>query len=376
MTTNLLAQVSKILLSPLALIYGILVGVRRFLYRTNLLRSSRFDIPTISVGNLNVGGAGKTPHIEYLIRILQPYINVSVLSRGYKRQTEGFLMVETNSTVLDVGDEPLQYKLKYPSVPVAVAEKRAYAIPQMLYRHNEIQTVLLDDAFQHLAVKPYLNILLTEFSDPFTDDFLLPAGRLRDWRVTYRHADIIIITKCPFDVGDTEKQHFIQKINPYPYQRLYFTYFNYGTPYALFQSAPPLFIETAEPSQPSPDWMKAQILDADTDVLLVCGIAKTDYLLDYLSSKVKSVTTMAFEDHRLFSNYDVAQFKRLYEGMMGKKRIIITTEKDGTRLLLHQKYLVENQLDIYVLPIEVAFHFGEGEVFNNDVKKVLLNFKV
>jgi tetraacyldisaccharide 4'-kinase len=124
MMTNFLAHVSKILLSPLALIYGILVGVRRFLYRAKLLRSSRFDIPTISVGNLNVGGAGKTPHIEYLIRILQPYINVSVLSRGYKRQTEGFLMVETNSTVLDVGDEPLLYKLKYPSVPVAVAEMK------------------------------------------------------------------------------------------------------------------------------------------------------------------------------------------------------------------------------------------------------------
>ena len=372
MITFFFAYVSKILLSPFALIYGILVGVRRFLYRAKLLRSSRFDIPTISVGNLNVGGAGKTPHIEYLIRLLQPYINVAVLSRGYKRQTEGFLMVETNSTVLEVGDEPLQYKLKYPSVPVAVAEKRAYAIPQILYRHNEIQVVLLDDAFQHLAIKPYLNILLTEFSDPFTDDFLLPAGRLRDWRVTYRHADIIIITKCPFDIKDTEKHHFIQKINPYPYQRLYFSYFNYGTPYALFQQTTTLLIEISEPF----DTIQTKILDAETDVLLVCGIAKTDYLLNYLSSKVKSVTTMAFEDHRLFSNYDVAQFKNLFESMTGKKKIIITTEKDGTRLLLHQKYLVENNLDIYVLPIEVAFHFGEGEAFNNDVKKVLLNFKV
>jgi tetraacyldisaccharide 4'-kinase len=368
MTTIFFSQLSKILLSPFALVYGIIVGARRLLYRTRLLRSSRFDIPTISVGNLNVGGAGKTPHIEYLIRLLQPYINVSVLSRGYKRRTEGFMMVETNSTALDVGDEPLQYKLKYPSVPVAVSEKRAYAIPQMVYRSPDIQTILLDDAFQHLAVKPYLNILLTEFSDPFTKDFLLPAGRLRDWRATYRHADIIIITKCPFDLHETEKQRFIHDINPYHYQRLYFSYYNYGAPY-------PLFVHTPPSPQGSFD-VVFKNLDAETEVLLVCGIAKPDYLLDYLSSKVKSVTTMAFEDHRLFSNYDVAQFKRLYDNMASKKKIILTTEKDATRLFLHQDYLVENQLDIHVLPIEVAFHFEEGQVFDADIKNVLLNFKI
>jgi tetraacyldisaccharide 4'-kinase len=361
MMINFFAHISQFLLSPFALCYGIVVGVRRFFYRTKLLRSSRFDIPTISVGNLNVGGAGKTPHIEYLIRLLHPFIHVSVLSRGYKRRTEGFMMVETTSTALEVGDEPLQYKLKYPSVPVAVSEKRAYAIPQILYRQSGIQTILLDDAFQHLAVKPYLNILLTEFSDPFTKDFLLPAGRLRDWRATYRHADIIIITKCPFDLTVSEKQGFIQNINPYPYQRVYFSYYNYGTPYPLFNIVPPSVLRA---------------LDAETEVLLVCGIAKTDYLLAYLTSKVKSVTTMAFEDHRLFSNYDVAQFKRLYENMTGKKKILLTTEKDATRLLLHEKYLIENQLDIHILPIEVAFLFNEKSVFDEDIKNVLLNFKV
>lgn len=368
MATFFFTQLSKILLSPFALVYGIIVGARRFFYRTKLLRSSRFDIPTICVGNLNVGGAGKTPHIEYLIRLLQPYINVSVLSRGYKRRTEGFRMVETDCTAVDVGDEPLQYKLKYPSVPIAVSEKRAYAIPQMLYRHPDVQTILLDDAFQHLAVKPYLSILLTEFSDPFTKDFLLPAGRLRDWRATYRHADIIIITKCPFDLHDTEKQRFIHDINPYHYQRLYFSYYNYGTPY-------PIFIHPTAALQESIQTI-FKPLDAETEVLLVCGIAKPDYLLDYLTSKVKSVTTMAFEDHRLFSNYDVAQFKRLFDALTGKKKMILTTEKDATRLLLHQDYLVENQLDIYVLPIEVAFHFEEGAIFDVDIKNVLLNFKV
>lgn len=330
------------------------------------MRSSRFDIPTICVGNLSVGGSGKTPHIEYLIRLLQPYINISVLSRGYKRKTEGFRMVEPENNVTEVGDEPLQFKRKYPSVPVAVGEKRAYAIPQMLYRNPDIQVILLDDAFQHLAVRPYLNILLTEFNEPFTRDYLLPAGRLRDWRNSYRRADIIIITKCPFHLENIDKQRFINEINPYPYQRIYFSYYDYGRPYAIFNT--PSVLEML-----SPQFVD---LDMDTMVLLVCAIAKADYLVQYLSSKVKSVQTMEFEDHRVFSNYDVAQFKRLFDDMPALKKIIITTEKDATRLELHKDYLIENQLIIYAIPIEVNFHFNEKEVFNNDIKKMLLDFKI
>ena len=374
---------SKILLSPFALMYGIVISLRGFLYRSNLMRSSRFDIPTICVGNLSVGGSGKTPHIEYLIRLLQPYINVSVLSRGYKRKTEGFRMVEPENSVTEVGDEPLQFKRKYLSVPVAVGEKRAYAIPQMLYRNPDIQVILLDDAFQHLAVRPYLNILLTEFNEPFTRDYLLPAGRLRDWRHTYRRADIIVITKCPFHLEDVEKQRFINEINPYPYQRIYFSYYDYGTPYSIFNisSNPAQLAATSIPSEvsdahepiSSPQLVD---LDMDTDVLLVCAIAKADYLVEYLSSKVKSVQTMEFEDHRVFSNYDVAQFKRLFDDMPGRKKIIITTEKDATRLELHKDYLIENQMVIYAIPIEVNFHFNEKEVFNNDIKKMLLDFKI
>jgi tetraacyldisaccharide 4'-kinase len=350
--------ISKILLSPFALVYGLIVSARRFLYRTQLLRSSRFDVPTISVGNLNTGGSGKSPHIEYLIRLLEPYINVSVLSRGYRRKTEGFRMVEMESTVLEVGDEPLQFKLKHPSVPVAVGEKRAYAIPQLLYRNAQLQTILLDDAFQHLAVTPYLNILVTEFNNPFTRDYLLPAGYLRDWRRSYRHADIIIVSKCPENITLQDKQAFIEEINPYPNQQIFFSYYEYGTPYLLFN--PSVF----------------QPLDKETDVLLVCGIAKPQYLTDYLTTQGKSVTTMAFEDHRLFTNYDVAQFKQVLEDMKGSKKIIITTEKDAVRLALHKDYIIENQLSIYVIPIEVNFLFNEKATFDDMIKEKLLAFKV
>jgi tetraacyldisaccharide 4'-kinase len=349
---------SKILLSPLALVYGMVVSFRTFLYRAKLLRSSRFDVPVICVGNISTGGTGKTPHIEYLIRLLLPYINVSVLSRGYKRKTEGFRMVQTQDTVLDVGDEPLQFKLKYPSVPVAVAERRAYAIPQMLYRHPDIEAILLDDAFQHLAITPSLNILLTEYDFPFTKDFLLPAGNLRDWRSAYEKSNIIVVTKCPYDIQLTDRQRFINDINLLSHQTIFFSFFEYQTPYRLFD--PSVFFD----------------LDAETEVLLVCGIARTDYLVSYLSSIVKSITTLEFEDHRMFSNYDVAQFKRLYDGLASRKKIIITTEKDATRLDLHRTYIRENQLDIYVLPIEVNFLFDEKETFDNTIKRALLNFKI
>lgn len=359
----------KILLSPLALLYGFVVGIRSFLYRSQLLKSSKFDIPIISVGNLNVGGSGKSPHIEYLIKLLLPYIQVAVLSRGYKRKTEGFRMVETTDNVLDVGDEPLQFKTKYPSVPVAVGEKRAYAIPQMLYQNPTIQIILLDDAFQHLAVKPYLNILLTEFSEPFTRDFLLPAGRLRDWRSSYHKADIIIVTKCPTQLSLPEKEKWIKELNLYPFQRLYFSYYEYGAPYRILNGTE----QDAHKPELKPEIIQ---LDNDTEVLLVCAIAKADYLVDYLSSKVKSVTTMKFEDHRLFSNYDVAQFKRIYNDLPSKKKVIITTEKDVPRLLLHKDYIIENQLIIYALPIEVNFFFNEKNIFDEYIKAKLLEFKI
>jgi tetraacyldisaccharide 4'-kinase len=356
MTNNIFI---KILLAPLSLLYGFIVSLRAFSYRIGLQRSSRFDVPTICVGNLSMGGAGKSPHIEYLIRLLEPYISVGVLSRGYRRKTEGFLFVEPKSTALDVGDEPLQFKRKFPQIAIAVGERRAYAIPQMLVRYPELQVILLDDAFQHLAVRPYLNVLLTEFSQPFTRDYLVPSGNLREARSGYERAQIIVVTKCPLDISLANKEKLTKEINPLPHQNVYFSYYDYGKPYQIFD--PSVFFD----------------LDAETEVLLITGIARTDYLIAWLAPKVKKITTMAFEDHRLFTNYDVAQAKHLYDGMASaRKRIVLTTEKDATRLELHKSYLVENQLDIYALPIEVKFHFDEGAAFDADIKQTLLDFKI
>jgi tetraacyldisaccharide 4'-kinase len=349
----------KILFAPLSLLYGFIVSLRAFSYRIGLQRSSRFDVPTICVGNLSMGGSGKSPHIEYLIRLLEPYISVGVLSRGYRRKTEGFLFVEPKSTALDVGDEPLQFKRKFPEIAVAVGERRAYAIPQMLVRHPDLQAILLDDAFQHLAVRPYLNVLLTEFSQPFTRDYLVPSGNLRESRSAAERAQIIVVTKCPFDMSVSDKEKFRHEINPLPHQRLYFSYYGYAKPYQILD--PSVYFD----------------LDAETEVLLITGIARTDYLVSWLAPKVKKITTMAFEDHRLFTNYDVAQAKTVFDGMASaRKRIILTTEKDATRLELHKPYLIENQLYIYALPIKVAFHFDEGATFDADIKQSLLDFKI
>lgn len=352
------SQIIKILLAPLSLLYGVGVSLRDFFYRKGLLKGVEFDLPIISVGNLSVGGAGKSPHIEYLIRLLQPYLDIATLSRGYKRKTKGYLTVQGNNNAETVGDEPLQFKRKYPKVHVAVAENRTFAIPKILMEAPNTQAILLDDAFQHRAIQPGMNILLTEFSYPFTDDYLLPSGRLREWRSAYRRADVLIISKCPPEITEADKEHFIEKIKPFPHQKIFFSYYKYHQPYYIL------------------NFNYRVKLEPDVDVLLICAIARTDYLVDHLESQVNSVQTMEYEDHRYFSKFDVSFLKTTFDKMESQKKVIITTEKDAMRLQLHHPFLQENKLPIFALPIEVAFHFGEGEQFDNQVKQFLLNFKI
>lgn len=350
--------VIRILLLPLALLYGIGVGVRNLLYRVGALRSVRFDLPVISVGNLSVGGAGKSPHIEYLLRWLDQYISVAVLSRGYGRKTMGYRPVTMIDNAEQVGDEPLQFKRKFPDVSVSVGESRALGVPELVKRNPELQCVLLDDAFQHLAVTPGLNILLTEFSRPFTRDWLLPAGRLREWRHGYRRADIIIVTKCPPDLSAHQRYEMLMEIDPFPRQRIYFSRYQYSQPYDLLR----------------PDVRRP--LDLDTHVLLVSAIANTDYLLQYIGSEAGSVHTLEFEDHHYFDESNLNDILRRFDAMPQRNKIILTTEKDATRLELHEAFLWKNQLPVFVLPAEVVFCDNDEADFQADVKQFLLEFKV
>jgi tetraacyldisaccharide 4'-kinase len=348
----------RILLSPLALLYGFGVSLRNLLYRLGVVRPVRFDLPVISVGNLSVGGTGKSPHIEYLIRLLKDYVQVAVLSRGYMRKSRGFRYVNRSHSAADVGDEPLQFKLKYPDIVVAVGESRSLAIPQMLMRHPGLQVILLDDAFQHRSVQPAMHILLTDYSRLFTRDYLLPAGRLREWRSGYQRADLLIVTKCPPTMTPEEAALLREEIDPFSHQKLFFSAYEYGTPYRLF------------------DIQDRVRLDENVAVLLISAIANTDYLVQYLEDQVGYLDGMPYEDHHYFSAHEMDQMAMRYERLpRNLRRIILSTEKDATRLALHRPWLLEKQLPVYILPVAVQFLFEQGAAFDQGMKQFLLDFK-
>ncbi len=350
--------VFKILVSPLALIYGLGVSLHNAFYSLGILKGLRFNIPLISVGNLSVGGTGKTPHIEYLIRMLKPYVQIAVLSRGYRRKTKGFRYVVPESDANQVGDEPLQYKKKYPEITVAIAERRAFAIPQMISQQADIQTILLDDAFQHRAVTPGLNILLTPYSKPFTRDFLIPLGRLREWRSAYERADKIIISKCPDTLSIDDRKKLIQEINPYPHQEIFFSKYQYLDPYYLLDQNAVLQLEN------------------DMQIIVLCALASTDYLIDYLEKQVTYLEVIEYEDHHYYTEEDIQKLHRRWASLEGKRNLILTTEKDATRLQLLRPLILKLQLPIFVLPIEVRFLDQDAQRFAKSVQQFLLDFKV
>lgn len=346
----------RIVLFPFAMLYRLIVGVRGLLYEAGLLKSVTFDIPVISVGNLNTGGSGKTPMIEYLIRQLSPYIKVSVLSRGYKRKTKGYRNVSVQDTFDEVGDEPLLLKKKYPAVPVAVGEDRALSIPQLLQNYDDLQLVLLDDAYQHLGVKPYLNVLLTEYRNLFTRDLLLPMGRLREPIQAARRADYIIVTKCPANLSDEEKKAIEREIKPLLHQKLYFASLRYHTAYNAF--------DTTE-----------RILLNSQSVFLMTGIANPDPLVRFIQSMDLPYFHRKFPDHYAFTKHDIATVIDSYNKLEGDKKVFLTTEKDLIRLVPHLPYFRDKQIKVFILPIEVQF-LGREDEFINDIKGRLLKFTV
>lgn len=347
----------KVLLLPFSLLYGLVVMLRNYLYDKDILSSSNFSLPVIAIGNLSVGGSGKTPHIEYLVRLLKDHINVGTLSRGYKRKTTGYVRVQTNHQASQTGDEPLQFKRKFPTIDVAVSESRDIGIISMVRDNPAIQTVLLDDAFQHRAVKPGLNILLTEYSHPFFNDFLLPSGRLREARSGYKRADIIIVTKCPEELSVEDRTAFIKKINPTPNQQVFFSRYKYVNPYYLF----------------NPKYTFQ--LNKNFQVLLLSAIANTDYLMQYLEPRVDEIIQMEFPDHYQFTPNDIGNMKTYFDRMHLKTKVIITTEKDAMRLNEHKDFLIKHNLPVFVLPIEVSFLDKDKQAFDQQIKDFLIHFE-
>ncbi len=348
----------RIIVSPLALLYGIGVSIRNLLYDFKVLRSVSFSIPVIGVGNLSMGGSGKTPHVEYLIRLLREHIQLATLSRGYGRKSRGFGIVNRRDNALHRGDEPVQFKRKYPDITVAVAENRALGIPKLLQNNPQIECILLDDAFQHRGIDPGLQILLTEYKKPYFKDYILPMGRLREWRAGTRRADIIIVTKCPENPEKVDRSGFEHAIKPGDDQRLFFSYYRYGTPYSFFNPAHRLD------------------LHREMEVLLVSGIARPTYLEEYVEDEVNETHSLAFDDHHRYTKQDAGQMIKMYRQLDPSNAIVLTTEKDATRLEEHFSFFKKEQLPLFILPVAVDFHYGQKEAFDQGIRDFLLNFKV
>lgn len=336
----------RYILIPFSIIYGAIINVRNQLYDKKILRSASFDFPLICVGNLAIGGTGKTPMVEYLVKILKKKYSVATMSRGYKRKTKGFVIAGENTQTAEIGDEPMQIHQKFPDVTVSVAEERVMGIPQLLLLRPETQVIVLDDAFQHREVKAGLNILLTDYHHLYSSDIPLPAGNLRDTKSSSKRADIIIVTKCKEDLSADEKNKIIAQLQPLPEQTVYFTRIVYKNPYHLFSK-------------------KEMVLQKNVEVILVCGISNPKKIEDFLSDHVSYYETMRYKDHYDFHLTDVKTILNRFSKIKNAENIILTTEKDAVRLSKFEKEL--SPLPIFVLPMEHQFLFNEGSSFDNEV---------
>ncbi len=343
----------RYLLFPFSLIYGAVVWLRNKLFDKNILKSSSFNFPLICVGNLAAGGTGKTPMTEYLVRLLKNDFKTATLSRGYKRKTTGFAIAGKNTTALEIGDEPMQFHQKFPDVVVAVGEERLVAIPQLLHERPDTQVIILDDAFQHRQVRAGLNIILTDYSDLYTRDFMLPSGNLRDVRSSSHRADIIIVTKCPANLSEMERDEIILEIDPFRNQTVYFTTIVYDKPYQLFNK---------QPLDLTPEYA----------VLLVCGIANPAPLKNHLTDSVHTYDMLRYADHHIFHSNDLRDIKQQFEKMKAGKKIVLTTEKDAVRLEKFVNGL--NDFPIYVIPIKHAFLFNGEAAFRLAITSFVESF--
>jgi len=326
------------ILFPFSVLYGLITSIRNFLFDKGILKSYSFDLPIIAVGNLSVGGTGKTPQIEYLIRLLSPNYRIATLSRGYKRKSEGFVLADENSDAAILGDEPFQFYKKFPNIQVAVDADRRNGIEQLL-KISQPDIVLLDDAFQHRKVKAGLYVLLTAYGDLYSDDLILPAGNLRESRNGAERAKIIVVTKCPPDLSAKEQDRIQKKLKIDSDQKLCFTSIAYDE--FVFSEEKQLSVSEIKP----------------VDKLLLAGIAKPEPFFAYLQSENDVILT--FPDHHHFTEKDIAEIKN-----KAQDKKIITTEKDFVRL---KGRLPDSQL--FYLPIKS--HFISG---GNDFDKTILNY--
>jgi tetraacyldisaccharide 4'-kinase len=351
MASRKLRRTLSPLLFPFSLLYGIAVSVRNKLFDLKILKSTEFDFPVISVGNITVGGTGKTPHVEYLVELLSKKFQICVLSRGYKRKTKGFMLADKNSTAITIGDEPYQMYSKYNYVTIAVDENRVHGINELKKQYSNLQAVILDDAFQHRHVKPGVSILLIDYNRPMFKDYILPAGDLRESRHSKKRANIVIVTKVPDDIKPIDKRLWIKKLKLYPYQFLYFSSFEYGKLIALFHGN-------------KRNLSLAEIKNSDASVLLLTGIANPTPLVNEIKSGKNEVIHMQLPDHHNYSEHDLRTINQKFNNLSRKNKCILTTEKDAMKFekLIQDDSNIKNSM--YYLSIKVKFLDDKQEEFD------------
>jgi len=335
--------------------YGIAVRIRNLLFGMGILKESAMPVTTIGVGNLACGGTGKTPMVEYLLRLLSEEYRTALLSRGYRRASKGYVEDDGSADARLLGDEAAMVAHKFPHVKVAVCEKRTEGVRRLLHGDEPPQLVVMDDIYQHRFVKPTVNILLTEYFHPYCSDRVLPFGNLREYRRASKRANIIIVTKSPEKPYPLEMRNLEQKLRVKPYQKLYFSYIVYGTPVALL------------PGDGQPATVE---LNRVTQVLLVCGIANPGPLVQYLKKKCK-VSPLIFKDHHRYTAADMARIRQRFEQLNVPSRIILTTEKDASKLRDEAGREALAGLPVYVLPIRVAFHNGRDDNFDETLRNTV-----
>ncbi len=344
-------------LYPVSWIYGFVVYIRNQLYDLGIFKSTEFDIPVVSIGNITVGGTGKTPHVEYLADLLKGKYEVATLSRGYKRNTKGFKLVETESMAIEVGDEPLQIKKQFPEIIVSVCENRVKGVEKLLDSKNEKvpDVVILDDAFQHRRIMAGINILLIDYNRQIKNDTLLPAGRLREGVAQMRRANVIVFTKCPNEVTPIMRRILQKDVRLKPYQSLFFTTMEHEKIRAVFDG-PELEAEFYKEKQYS--------------VIVLTGIASPKIFHSHLKKYSKQMEIVQFPDHYYYSGSDIQSVIKKFEALKTDKKIIVTTGKDAMRIKDLQDLPEEFKSNLYYVPIKVKF-LDEGK---KEFNKKILNY--
>lgn len=345
----------RILLLPFTVLYACIILLRDAFYRWGVFSRTSFDIPIVCIGNLAVGGTGKTPHIEWLIQRLKNNHRIAVLSRGYKRKTAGYQQASFQSTAEQLGDEPYQIYRKFPEITVAVDANRVMGIPNILGDHPETELILMDDGFQHLPLKASCYILLTDYNNLFTQDYLMPSGLLREFRSAYKRADFIIVSKCPAQMDAAEKQRIHQEINPMPHQRVFFSSLEYANP--IHVSGP--VVE----------------LDSHTSLLAFSGIANAGLFEAELKRNFATVKCIRYSDHHDYKSTELVDLTERFELLPESSKIMICTEKDAVKLypLLHSGLWPD--IPLYFLPVQVKMHDNGESILLSYIQDLINNYR-